>query len=324
VGPEAYSNALELALAPPPSAPSSPTDTSTTSPITYEITPSAPPAPPKVADVARPAPGYPSPVFRQKNNYSSGYFISEADYDDLAILVLPTFGDYSSGVGYQKSNTEFIAAALAENKTKLIIDVSGDGGGTILQGHDLFKQLFPSMLSYGATRFRAHEASDVADQEPSEVAGHYPRSMSQPPEIRGTLSSVWNYRTDFDVNYEPFTSWDDKYGPYALGPSKDTFTYLIRYNMSDVLDPDVSGIYVSGYNDRANLSSSQPFESEDIIIVHDEYCASSCTIFSELMLQQGGVKSVALGGRPNTDSIQAVGGVKGTQLLHIELPPRSS
>lgn len=36
------------------------------------------------------------------------------------------------------------------------------------------------------------------------------------------------------------------------------------------------------------------------------------------MRQQGGVKSVALGGRPSTDIIQAVGGVKGTNDLPFE------
>lgn len=46
--------------------------------------------------------------------------------------------------------------------------------------------------------------------------------------------------------------------------------------------------------------------------VTDGYCASTCTIFSELMTQQGGVKTIALGGRPQSGIIQAIGGVKGT------------
>lgn len=58
--------------------------------------------------------------------------------------------------------------------------------------------------------------------------------------------------------------------------------------------------------------TAQPFATENIIIVYDGYCASTCTIFSELMRQQAGVKTIALGGRPNTDIIQAVGGIKGT------------
>lgn len=64
----------------------------------------------------------------------------------------------------------------------------------------------------------------------------------------------------------------------------------------------------------------QPFKAEDIVIVYDGYCASTCTIFSELMRQQAGVKTIALGGRPNKDIIQAVGGVKGTNACYLLLP----
>ena len=46
--------------------------------------------------------------------------------------------------------------------------------------------------------------------------------------------------------------------------------------------------------------------------MYDGYCASTCTIFSEFMRQQGDIKTIALGGRPTEGIIQAVGGTKGT------------
>lgn len=55
-----------------------------------------------------------------------------------------------------------------------------------------------------------------------------------------------------------------------------------------------------------------PFKAENIVILTDGYCASTCTIFSELMTKQAGVKTIALGGRSNSEPIQAIGGVKGT------------
>jgi hypothetical protein len=83
---------------------------------------------------------------------------------------------------------------------------------------------------------------------------------------------------------------------------------IARWNLSDVLTPlNSGGIYVSGYLKRANITV-QPFPAEDIIIIYDGYCASTCTIFSELMRQQAGVRTIALGGRPNKDPMQAVGG----------------
>lgn len=260
-----------------------------------------------------PAPGYPTPVVRQSNNLNGGYFIHEPGFEDVAVLTVPSFVSLDTAeIEFQNVNSEFIAAALAANKTKLIIDVSANAGGTILQGYDLFKQLFPSILPYGGTRFRAHEAFNLLGQEYSEIASHYPRNLSQNDTIVEVESSAWNYRTDLDVNYKPFTSWAEKYGPHQHGPDDDEFTSIIRWNLSDVLTPlNSGGIVISGYGNRSNVTV-QPFKAENIVLIYDGYCASTCTIFSELMRQQGGVKTIALGGRPNYNEIQGVGGVKGT------------
>ncbi|KAK3074426.1 hypothetical protein LTR53_003157 [Teratosphaeriaceae sp. CCFEE 6253] len=265
------------------------------------------------ASTTIPAPGYPSPVVREMSNLNSGYFLEGEGYDDVAVLSVPNFvSSTADEIPFQAVNTYLINRAVAENKTKLIIDVSANGGGTILQGYDLFKQLFPSILPYGATRFRAHEAFDLIGQEVSFLAGLVPRSLDTNTTIQDLVSSSWNYRTDADINYEPFDSWAEKFGPHAYGPQPDNFTSIIRWNLSDVLTPDNSGgIYVSGYLNRTNITA-QPFAPENIVVVYDGYCASTCTIFSELMRQQGGVKTIALGGRPTRDIIQAVGGVKGT------------
>lgn len=57
--------------------------------------------------------------------------------------------------------------------------------------------------------------------------------------------------------------------------------------------------------------------SEDIIILYDGVCASTCTLASEFLRLKGGVKSVAFGGRPSAGPIQGVGGVKGSQVLNF-------
>lgn len=220
-----------------------------------------------------PAPGYPSPVVRNPDNQNSGYFLDGEGYEDVAVLAVNSFVGAGSEVDFQNVNSELIAAAVAANKSKLIIDVSANGGGTILQGYDLFKQLFPSILPYGATRFRAHEAFNLIGIEDSYLAGLFPRSLSENETIQDIESGSFNYRTDADVNYEPFTSWAEKYGPREYGPANDTFTSIIRWNLSDVLTPDNSGgIYVSGYLNRSNVTV-QPFARENIIIVYDGYCA---------------------------------------------------
>ncbi|GAB7322783.1 hypothetical protein MBLNU13_g05354t1 [Cladosporium sp. NU13] len=260
-----------------------------------------------------PAPGYPTPFVNGDFNANSGYFLSGDEYDDVAVLAVRSFvGGAGSQENFQAVNTYLIDQAVAQNKTKLIIDVSANGGGTILQGYDLFTQLFPQILPYGANRFRAHEAFDLIGEEVSKYSGAFDRDPSLNQSVKDILSTTFNYRTDATVDYEPFTSWDEKFGPHAYGPGPDNYTSLIRWNLSDPLITENSGgIYVSGYQNRSNITA-QPFKAENIVVVYDGYCASTCTIFSEFMRQQAGVQTIALGGRPTKDIIQAVGGVKGT------------
>lgn len=52
--------------------------------------------------------------------------------------------------------------------------------------------------------------------------------------------------------------------------------------------------------------------------VYDGYCASTCTLFSDFMRVQAGVKSIAMGGRPNTSPIQGVGGTRGANNYQYE------
>ena len=258
-----------------------------------------------------PAPGYPSPVIRQSNNLNGGYFLDGEEYSDVAVLSVPSFvGLDSAEQEFQFVNQQFIADALAANKTKLIVDVSANGGGTILQGYDLFKQLFPQYLPYGATRFRAHQGFDLIGEKFSEVSAQFPRVLGLNDTVEGIISSVFNYRTDANISYEPFTSWPVKYGPHEY--NGDNFTSIIRWNLSDPVSiVGGSDIVVSGYLNRSNFTN-EPFARDNVIIVYDGYCASTCTIFSEFMRQQAGVKTIALGGRPEPGITQAVGGVKGT------------
>ncbi|KAF2192652.1 peptidase S41 family protein-like protein [Zopfia rhizophila CBS 207.26] len=264
---------------------------------------------------ATPAPGYPPPVIRESHNLIGGYYL-EGDYSDVAVLSVPSFVSLDSAeIPFQETGEKFLAAARAAGKTKLIIDVSANGGGTILQGYDLFKQLFPSIEAYSAAdRFRAFESTNLLGEKFSEVAEGLPRTLETNNETlfelqADVVSSVFNYQTDTDVDGKNFPNWEAKYGP--LHQYGDNYTNLFRWNLSDVLTPlNSGGIYVHGYGNLTNYT--QPFKAENVVVVTDGYCASTCTIFSELMRQKAGVKYISLGGRPRTGITQAIGGVKGT------------
>jgi len=105
--------------------------------------------------------------------------------------------------------------------------------------------------------------------------------------------------------------FDDKFEPAVF--NGDNFTQIIRWNLSDPLTTINFtyglGMDVTGYRSRQNFT--QPFAADDIVMLYDGYCASTCTLFSEFMRLQAGVQSIFIGGRPTKDITQAIGGVKG-------------
>jgi hypothetical protein len=294
---------------PTPTPSAAPTANTTTPTPSATATPSPKPIP---------APGYPPPVVREIHNLIGGYFL-EDDYSDVAVLSVPSFVGIDAQEEFQSTAATFLASAKAAGKKKLVIDVSANGGGTILLGYDLYKLLFPNDIDHAAgDRFRAFESTDIIGQKFSEVAGTFPRALvnATQNETLADLndnvgSSVFNYRTDVDVNGENFDSWAEKFGP-GIEQKGDNFTNLFRWNLSDVLITlNSGGVDIHGYGALANYTQ-QPFAAEDVVVVTDGYCASTCTIFSELMRQRAGVKYISLGGRPRAGITQAVGGVKGT------------
>jgi len=147
-----------------------------------------------------------------------GYYFEGDEYSDVAVLSVPSFVSLDSAeISFQAVGKQFISTAKAAGKTKFIIDVSANGGGTILQGYDLFKQLFPSILPYGATRFRAFESTNLIGKKYPEVAGQVPRTLDTSnatlTEIEfDIVSSAFNSRTDVNINYKNFPSWAAKFG----------------------------------------------------------------------------------------------------------------
>ncbi|KAE8843886.1 hypothetical protein HRS9122_04989 [Pyrenophora teres f. teres] len=259
------------------------------------------------------APGYPTPVEAGPQNLINGYYINAPGYEDVAVLSVPNFvgtGGEDTETNFKLTTQNFLPKAAADGKTKLIIDLQANGGGTVLQGYDMFKQLFPDQDPYGASRFRAHEALDLIGQATSQFTSQFPRNeISKNYTISQAQSSYFDYHFDMKVDGTPFSSWDEKLGPHEVNGA--LYTTLVRYNLTDPYIPFI-GIDVSGYNQPANVTLKQWFSPENIVLLTDGYCASTCTIFAEFMKNQAGVKSIAMGGRSNKKPIQAIGGVKGT------------
>ncbi|KAI0182640.1 hypothetical protein EV127DRAFT_491815, partial [Xylaria flabelliformis] len=253
--------------------------------------------------------GYPEPVLITDDQVVSGYFIDEPGFEDVAVLVMLSFS--SDFVSFQSAVQEFFAKAVEAGKTKLIVDVQANGGGTILQGYDTFRQIFPDIVQDGPSRWRSSSSFNAISQTFSPLCANFtPKVDFQ--ELDNPCTSVNNWRNDLNDTNGRFTSYDDKFGPVTA--SGDSYTNYMEWDPANpVLTQQAFGTDITGYRSRRNFT--RPFGGpENIVLLYDGYCASTCTIFSQFMKHGAGVKSIAMGGRPKEGLIQGVGGVKGAQV----------
>ncbi|RJE21019.1 hypothetical protein PHISCL_06640 [Aspergillus sclerotialis] len=248
--------------------------------------------------------GYPKPVTRADDNSISGYYLDTPDFKDVAVLFIPTFepGDNKQ---FADTATKFINGSKAAGKKKLIIDLSFNPGGTIDCGLDLFKLFFPQEEIYTATRYRAHEAMDLIGRALSRVDLHnettYMNTNGFLLKAMVTPNQKYQYQT-----------WPEAYGPHEeLGSKVSSLMAINNFTLESNLTDSIRG-----YGPVKKNPKEQPFAAEDILLVTNGACSSTCTIFSELMKNQGGVRSLAFGGRPQLGPMQALGGVKGQKVAN--------
>jgi hypothetical protein len=230
--------------------------------VTYPF-PTAPPLPP-TATV--PAYGYPTPVIISEDDQVSGYFLDgDPDYSDVAVLSMLSF-EPEFPVEFQSVVQTFISDAKAVGKTKLVIDLSANGGGIILTGYDTFRQLFPSITQDGFTRFREHEAFNILSEQLSSYSVGFDAATSDAEHIFA-FESVPDYHFDLNETDGNFLSYQDKFGPQVW--NGDNFTNIIRWNLTDPLSTTNTtwgiGEEITGYAGRTNFT--QPFAAEDIVMV---------------------------------------------------------
>ncbi|KAF2455616.1 hypothetical protein BDY21DRAFT_68796 [Lineolata rhizophorae] len=241
----------------------------------------------------------------------SGYFIDQDGIEGgVAVLAIYTFltGEDDENVAFQDMLQDFLAEIRNRGTRRIIVDVRSNGGGKVFLGYEAFKQLFPSIEIFGASRYRATDAANLFGEQISEL------EFSQRTGELYTLP--FNFRSYIDENLEAFSDWEDMFGPVTA--NGDTFTELLRYNLSDPLLTMSQlyslGISITGYLDRADITEDY-FDPDDVVVLSDGVCASTCNIFVEALTQQAGVRSFAVGGRPQLGPMQPVGGTKGTLVL---------
>lgn len=257
-------------------------------------------------------PGYPAPVIISSDTIVSGYYLEGPGFDDVAVLVMTSFSPDDPSE-FQRVVQDFFADAVKAGKKKLVVDVQVNGGGYIFQGYDTFRQLFPDIVQQGTGRWRHSDGFTAVSKVFSDACADYdPNTASE--DLIYTCESTYDWRYDLDADAENFSSFEDKFGPVSY--NGDEYTNVMQWNFSNPLDTSNTtfgiGYDVTGYGSRQNFT--RPFGGpENIVVLFDGYCASTCTLFSQFMKWDAGVKSIAMGGRPKVGAIQGVGGVKGSQ-----------
>jgi hypothetical protein len=231
--------------------------------LTYPVQPT--PTLPPTATV--PAFGYPTPVIISGDDQVSGYFLDDdSNYADVAVLSMLSF-EPEFPMEFQSVVQTFILDAKAYSKTKLAIDLSGNGGGVILIGYDTFCQLFPSIIQDGFTRFREHEAFNILSEQISAYSAGFDAATADPEQILA-YESVTDHHYDLNETDGNFLIYADKFAPQVW--NGDNFTNIIRWNLSDPLTTSNTtwgvGEQITGYMNRTNFT--QPFAAEDIIMVN--------------------------------------------------------
>lgn len=250
---------------------------------------------------------------------ASGYYLKSQANSDVGVIFLPSF-EPNTPAEMQAVIQTMIAEMKRDGKTKLIIDLQGNGGGIILNGFDAFRQLFPQTQDVMLARQRVQPIYSALAEVTTQRFANFSAAKA-PTTTDNDLKTIDQSLSHFNINFDlaqnrtKFTSFPEKFGPNTV--NGDQVTNLQQWDWGDpfLTSNEVigAGMTVTGYGNRQNFT--QPFAAQDIVLLYDGVCASTCTLFSEMMRNLGGVKSIAMGGRPSNTQIQGVGGVKGSQSL---------
>ncbi|KAH8882970.1 hypothetical protein GQ53DRAFT_847291 [Thozetella sp. PMI_491] len=289
--------------------------------------------------LAAPAPtisGYPFPAIRDNGaNVTSGYFLNGTGYDDVAVLSVTAFapeGDFDN-IEYLRNFQDMVAKFLVQckqqNKKKLVIDVTGNGGGLVVAGYELFTQLFPDSEKFQADNIRETEslktiarvtgknldkiiAFSQGGVEADAANNSTTAAEAQAFQILQGSSIVSNLVPGgvFSPAGQNLTSVDEILSPISL--KGDTFTAY----QSTPLNQTGTDFNLTGVGSRSNPPPAV-FAPENIVLFTDGTCGSTCTLFSYLMIMEKNIRATSVGGRPKTGQMQSIAGVEGAQVFFL-------
>lgn len=268
--------------------------------------------------------GHPLPEYIDQDYLLSGYYL--ADHEDVAVLVIRSFFGQSSGYvdSFQDTLASFLEDAKTRQKTKLIIDIQGNGGGFVDLGTELVAQLFPGDSPNQKGNMRASLALRLLLEKESHILDYLNQQAMSTDDVlinEGKLNFAWESLMDPDGN--GFSSFADFYGPNRLGENGNyTNFFQSNYTNTDPTELNQQRIQITGFGSKPLPPEiPPPFEASNIVLLSDGFCGSTCSNVLEILTNLHSVPSIAVQGRPSTGPMQTVGNTKGslsfsmTQLL---------
>ncbi|UNI22368.1 hypothetical protein JDV02_008264 [Purpureocillium takamizusanense] len=273
--------------------------------------------PPKKPQPKPPAPkptvkGYPFPVAKHPNDLIAGYMLNQTGFQDTAVISFLGFSPID-GSGDDDSEEQFAAqvrqagdvitqtakVAKQQGRDKVIIDMSANGGGLLNLADFTYTTLFPGARFDAFDRYRHSTGLDfftrVAPYRDSAQFLVAPLGFPQGPDNR-PIEDPNAFFSPQEVKGQNMTAAfiSDKTAPLTMNRE----LFLPGYGPSD-----------------ANRPMKPLWEPQNMVILTDGLCASACSIFVGLLVRNFGIRTIALGGRAMNQPMQAIGGVRGSQVL---------
>ncbi|KAK5941457.1 hypothetical protein PMZ80_006736 [Knufia obscura] len=271
---------------------------------------------------------HPDPVAIDPLGLFSGYFLHDSDYSDVAVMVIRSFAGFALDTymeSFQHTLQTFLEQATSSGKTKLVIDVQGNGGGLVNAGVELVAQLFPNSPLDQKGTYRASTGYEIILERQGAVLDLVNQQSN------GTIESLLNevthplsWQVFMSPNTSGFSSFKDWYGPQHLSPGDGSYTNFFQtdYTNTDPSDLNDQEIQITGYGERIlPLDTPPPFDPKNMVLVSDGFCGSTCAIVHEYLTNVHQIPAIAVGGRPGSGPMQTVGNTKGSQAFNTDWLP---
>ncbi|KAF4541939.1 Peptidase S41 family protein [Lasiodiplodia theobromae] len=236
----------------------------------------------------------------------TGYFFNESS---TAVLSIPSFDQYDDNIGlFDETVGHFVNNATARNLTRCVIDLQQNSGGLTLLAFITFAWFFPQTTPFHGSRRRSFDLANSLGSFTTDFWSSLQPGTDDYDDWYDSLASdewVVTDRLDADTGLN-FTSWSAFYGPRHY--NDDDFSLTEQYNLSSPVFADTA---FNGWFLDPEQWGTAPWRPDQILLLTDGTCSSTCALFVELMTQQIGVRTLAVGGRPGAGPMQTASGSRG-------------